>query len=123
MKKTQKQWAIFYRINGELYATATTLGLAILSDKCVNVYCDKDKLDELFAQTLSFTRRSKAVTSGHGQYEVILAPKYRNGRLFISRVGSKDFPVKLLENPKFQGDGELEKKVWALRVPCRFIGK
>ena len=124
MKTTQKQWAIFYRVNGKLFGCATHLGLVILSSEEVNVYCDKAKLQEIFDQTVAKVHRSKPATSGHAKWEGELKPEYRHGEVFIARVGSKDFPVKLLKAPRFQDDAPeypKGKPVWALRVPFEFI--
>lgn len=123
-----KQWAIFYTApNGETFACNTHLGLAQLSYDAINVYCDETRLNEIYEQTIAYVRRDKRpadASGGNAYWEGCLKPEYRNGKVFISRVGSKDFPAKLLKEPKFQQEFGSDGKgygplLWALRVPCK----
>lgn len=125
MSQKQRQWAIFYTApNGRTYGCATHLGCCYISDEAVNLYCDKDKLKEIYEQTIAYVRRSERPpeNSGHGYWEGQLMPEWRNGKVFISRVGSKNFPAELTKAARFQSEEETgDKKIWALRVPCKII--
>jgi hypothetical protein len=127
LEQKNPQWAIFYRSpKGEIMACATHLGCAYVNSTEVNVYCDDAKLQEIYKQTIAYTKRSERAPegSGHARWEGWLKPEYRNGTVFIARVGSKDFPAKLTREPRFQDDAPeypKDKLVWSLRVPCELI--
>lgn len=118
-----RMWAIFYELNGKIYPCVTNLGCAEIWSENVNVYCDETKLNEIYEQTIAMTRRTERLkdsSAGHAYWEGCLKPEWRNGRVFISRVGSKDFPATLLKEPYWQGDKHNDgKKLWAIRVPCK----
>lgn len=120
MKKPRfkfREWAIFYKSpTGQTFACATHLGCAYMSSDRVNVYSSEATLNEIYEQTIKFSQRTKQAPegSGHARWEGWLKPEHRNGRVFIARVGSKDFPVKLTETKQFNDEGV------ALRVAFEF---
>ena len=124
MKQSQKHWIICYKVNGKIYPCSTHLGCTIIASECVNVYCNKAKLEENFKQAVAYSKREGQAPkdSGHAVWEGWLKPEWRNGKVFISRLNSATCPIKLTKEPHFQTEeynkGEI---VWALRVPCKVL--
>jgi hypothetical protein len=107
----QKQWSIFYEVNGATYGVFTHLGCLHVAKDRVNVFTDRKVLDEYFARAIKIP----TATAMSKDYDTYMKPEFRGGRMFIARVASKHYPARLLEAPRFQA-----KDGWALRVPCVF---
>lgn len=113
----QKTYAIFYKVNGKTYSLFTHLGCIGVSELVkVDLFKNKELLIKRYKRLVQI---SKGIESKN---DVILNPLYRFGKVFISRIGSKDCPVVLTAAPHWQCEKDWpngKDQDYALRVACR----
>lgn len=117
MKTAKKrEYVILYKARNQIFPVATHLDCIQVYEDSVNVFTNKKMVDVYFRRAIQTAHRKKGDKNPH--FDALLKPEYQGGKMFISRVGSKTCPIKLLKEPAFQDNGH-----WALRVPCEIMSK
>jgi hypothetical protein len=86
---------IGYRVNGECFGVYTHLGAIYISRENINVYLDDKLLEEDYNK---MKRKSLLKKADHNKALYRLVPKYRGGRVFISKLKSSEFNVESLDD-------------------------